>query len=258
MSTPYLILTDDQGTAYSIPDTLWFTGGNQIQSNTSVQNLLYAVGGKQTADGFPQSRKLQIGGVIYDTTNSGSIESTLRDFCLAIGKGGLLSIAGDAISRAIDVRFPEIEYEWDHWPTHVKITITFTCENPFFIDTSYTTTTKIFAGNDSLIVTLSNCDYVINPVIEIDADQGVNVPGVRIKNLNDGGIACNYNDSLFMAGDILIIDCDAGTVKKNSTDVIYNFQPAIFPRLQPGSNEFAYEGAAMTMKISYKKAYAIA
>jgi len=258
MSTPYLILTDDQGNVYNFPETIWFKDTAQITPNLSNQHMLYAIGAKQTADGFPNTRQLAISGLLYDTTNSGSIESAVRALCLAIAKGGQLSISGDAVARAIDVRSPEIEYQWEHWPTYVQITITFNCENPFFIDTAYTTVTKTFAGNDSLIVTVTGCDFVINPIIEIDADQSVNVPSVQIKNLNDGGMPCNYNDSLFFAGNVLVIDSDQGTVQKNGTDCIYNFKPAVFPRLQPGSNELAYEGAAMTMKVSYKRCYAIA
>jgi hypothetical protein len=255
MSTPYLILTADDGTVYNLPDTLWFKNGAKIKPNTSVQNLLYAVGGKQTADGFPQANDLVIEGLVYDSSASGTIETTLRGLFLAISRGGVLSISGDSPARGIDVRNAQIETEWVHWPTFVQVHIDFTCEFPFFEDTSYTTVSQVFAGNGSLIVTVSNCDYVINPIIDIAADRGVDVPGVQIKNLNDGGYPCNFNCPFLTAGSTARIDCRQGLVTVNGTNQINYFNPAIFPRLQPGSNELAYEGASMTMTVSYKRVY---
>jgi hypothetical protein len=250
---PYLILTDDDGNVYNFPSDFWISN-DSWNTNFSVSKLLYAPGGKQIADESINPRTISIEGMLR-ADSAAAFETANILFMTAIAKGGKLSIYNDQVARNIDVRDAKVQSEWFGYPQIKKYSIDFSCDFPFWEDITATTVSKTVTGNDTIDVNISALEYLLYPIIEIDADQGVNVPGVKMYNVNDGGMWFNYNDSVFLAGDKLIIDCKLGTVQKNGSDSIVNFAPPVFLRLQPGNNKFYYEGAACTIKVSYKKAY---
>jgi hypothetical protein len=98
-------------------------------------------------------------------------------------------------------------------------------------------------------------DHVVMPVVTISADQGVNVPGVLLRNLSDGGSVFEYNNPLFVAGSVLEIDCAVGTVRLNGNLATEYFVRGAFPRLQPGVNLIEYEGGAATVTFTFRKVY---
>jgi hypothetical protein len=98
-------------------------------------------------------------------------------------------------------------------------------------------------------------DHIVMPVVTISADQGVNVPGVLLRNLSDGGSVFEYNNPLFTAGSVLEIDCAAGTVRLNGNLATEYFVRGAFPRLQPGMNLIEYEGGAATVTVTFRKVY---
>ena len=249
----YLILTDDDGTVYNLPNDFWISN-DSWNTNFSVSKLLYAPGGKQIADESINPRTISIEGMLR-ADSAAAFETANISFLTALAKGGKLSIYNDQVARNIDVRDAKVQSEWFGYPQIKKYTIDFSCDFPFWEDISLTTVSKTVAGNDTIDVNNSGLEYFVYPIIEIDADQAVNVPSVKMYNVNDGGMWFNYNDALFLAGNVLIIDSKLGTVLKNGSDAITNFAPPVFLRLQPGNNKLYYEGAAATIKVSYRKVY---
>lgn len=254
-TVPYLILTDDDGNAYNFPISFWLKD-EPFSVNSAIQKLAYFPGGKDISDFSPKERTLTIEGYLQADTVA-AFETAIRNLSLAILKGGKLSISNDYVSRYIDVRNPQVTNEWEYYPRFKNISITFSVDFPFWEDASEQSEDDIFAGNDSLVVTVTGSDYVIFPVIQIDADQAADLPGVKLRNLDDGGVTCEYNDPGFVAGDSLIIDCKEGTVKKNGNNTIAYFNPGVFLRLQPGSNTIEYEGNACTLTVTYRRVYAL-
>jgi hypothetical protein len=98
-------------------------------------------------------------------------------------------------------------------------------------------------------------DHVMMPVVTISADQGVNVPGVLLRNLSDGGSVFEYNNPLFTAGSVLTIDSATGEVRLNGNLATEYFVRGAFPRLQPGVNLIEYEGGAATVTVTFRKVY---
>jgi phage-related protein len=252
MTTPYMILTDDKGTVYNFPPSI-FLKGQKVSVNSSIQKLLYAHGGREIADGYLQARQISLEGTLYADSLS-AFETKKRTLVQAILKGGKLSISNDTVSRYISVRLidydPDMEYQ-----TFDNIGISFIVEFPFWEDTSETTHTEIVTGNDSFVVDTTGSDDLILPIIEVEADQSVDVSSIKMYNYNDGGLAFEYNDPNMFASDIVVFDSKLGTVKKNGNDSMIYFNPAYFLRLQPGSNTIYYEGAAATIRIKYRKVY---
>jgi phage-related protein len=251
-----LTLTDDNGSVYTFPENFSNWQGS-LAARTNVKNHVHADGGKQTGDGRYSSRALVVSGAIFADTQA-AFETALRAMTKAVIKGGLLKITSDQVSRYIDVRKPNIDYEIKRLPAFIRITLTFVAQYPFWLDVSETSSAHVMTGNGTFTVDASGSDYIMTPTIVIAADQGVDVPGVKFKNITDGSMYFQFNSPAFLAGSTLTMDCSNGTVKLNNTDAIeYLVAPSSFLRLQNMVNTFDYEGAACTITIKYRKVYAI-
>ncbi len=246
-------IEDADGNFYVFPITFFLTG-DPFQVRSSINELVYAHGGRETADRFVNSRQVTIAGELSEDS-AASFETEYRAFMKAIMKGGKLKVTTDSIPRYIEVSMPSVDSEWLHFPDYKRIDVTFNADFPFWQDEDETTYTKVVAGDDSLTVDLTGCDHIVMPLIEIDADQGANVPNVKFTNADDGGLTLQYDNPSFVIGDVLVIDSSEGTIERNGNDAIEFLVAGAFLRLQPLSNVIAYEGAACTIKVKYRKVY---
>jgi phage-related protein len=251
-TTPYLILTDSAGTPYNFPLSL-FISADPVSTRSSIKDFLYAHGGKQIGDGFISSRQLTIDGVLMADDKS-TFDMAYRSLIEACLKGGKLSVSDDA-TKFIQVGTPHFDTKWDHYPNAKAITIMFDCVFPFWQDTSITTSTHVLAGNGTFTVDTTGTDSLIMPVIEIDSDQGVDVPTIKLQNLTDNGLSIEYDNLNFLSGNILVLDSSQGTATLNNSPAMDSFVSGAFIRLQPGVNSFVYTGAACTIKVMYRKLY---
>ena len=253
MAVPYLTLTDDNNNVYTFTLDFWLTD-YPLDLTKNILNRSYASGGVNVADGFPEARNITVSGELRDDSLAG-LETKKRALFFACMKGGKLKVSDDSVSRYIDVRDPSFSITYGDYRTEIKVTITFLCENPLWVDTTLTTDTEVVAGNASLTVDLTGSDFLVFPVIEIENDQAADNPAIRMTQQSDGSMVFEYNDASFVIGDTLVIDCENGTVQRNGNDSIACFDPARFFRLQPMSNTITYEGAACTVRFKYRKVY---
>lgn len=252
MSVSYMILTDDNGNIYNFPPSI-FLKSQKISVNSSIQKLLYAHGGREIADGYLQARQIILEGTLYADTLA-LFEVAKRALVQTCLKGGKLSISNDIVPRYISIRLidydPDMEYQ-----TFDNVSISFIAEYPFWQDMTEIPISHVVAGNTSFTVDTTGSDDLILPIVEVEADQGVDVPSIKMYNYNDGGLAFEYNDPAMLAGDIVVFDSYYGTVKKNGNDGSIYFNPPYFLRLQPGANTIYFEGNACTIRIKYRKVY---
>jgi hypothetical protein len=221
-----------------------------------MMDVPFSHGGIQTADGMTPSRTITIEGMIYADTES-DFETDMRALVTACKKGGLLTINGDSVSRSIDVRNASMSPDWKRYQAVKTVSIDFECAFPYWEDSAFTDEVTVVAGDDTFDVDASGSDDIMMPVITIEADQGVDVPGIKLKNLDDGGMYFEYNNPLFTAGAILEIDSEMGTITMNGNDAReYLVSGSAYLRLQSMINGFTYEGAACTITVSFKKVYA--
>jgi phage-related protein len=253
MSTPYLKIEDANGNSYSFPKSL-FLSSDPFSIRSTIKELMYAHGGREVGDGFIESRKVTIEGHIRADTGA-AFETAYRALMQAILKGGKLTISSDAVSRYIAVSRPDVDSEWEHWPNFKTITITFNALFPFWQDAAETSSVHVMAGNGSFTVDASGSDHVMMPTITIAADQGVDVPNVRLRNVSDGGMVMEYDNPFLTSGASLAIDSSEGTIKLNGNDAVSYLVEGGFLRLQPQSNTIYYEGPACTITVKYRKAY---
>jgi phage-related protein len=250
---PHLVLTDKDGNVYNFPDSFFLTS-DPVSTRSSIKELLYAHGGRQVGDGFVQSRKLQIEGFMHNDTQVG-FETAYRSLMRALTKGGKLTISNDIVSRYIDVGNPSVDSSWEYYPLFKNVNITFDAPFPFWQDSTDTTETHVVAGNTTFTLDASGSDTLMMPVIEIDSDQGVNVTNIIMRNITDSGNLIEYTNPNFLAGNILVIDSIEGTIRLNNVDAMTYFISGTLLRLLPVINTIEYEGAACTIKITYRKLY---
>jgi phage-related protein len=253
MAIPRITLTDSDSNIYTFPKSFWIKN-DPYNTTKNISNLTYAPGGKNIGDGFLEARTISIEGELIQSTKA-EMETAARALHQALLKGGQLQISDDQVSRYIEVQAPDVDMEWFIYPYDKPISIAFLAEDPFWHDAALTTFTKVVTGNDTLTVDATGADFIIYPIIEIENTAAVDNPGVAMVQKSDGGMRFQYNDTLFLDGDLLVINSSLGTVKKNNNNAIENFNPGRFLRLQPLSNTIEYEGAAATIRIKYRKVY---
>lgn len=251
----HLILTDVNDNTYNFPDGFSIKDGG-FSVNKNITNTFYAAGGRNIADGFLKSRMITIGGYLQGDTIE-IYETKKRALLQAILKGGRLSRSGDSVDRYIDVKYADVtesSYLGNGDVQLQEFSIIFEAEYPFWQDETETEDSNILAGDDTFTVDSGDTDFIINPVIEIEADQSADVPSVQLTNKSDGAAKLIYADAQFVQGDIVSIDCSTGDVTRNGGATIDKFTES-FLRLQPGVNTIEYEGAACTVTFKFRKVY---
>jgi hypothetical protein len=249
-----LQLTDDNANVYTFDNNFFYTE-DTLDSRSSVIDLAYGNGGIEAADGMVPARRITIEGMLAEYVPA-EFELACRALELACRRGGLLSVVGDQVARNIDLRGAKFSPEWKRFAAVRTFSIEFLAAFPYWQDTAYTDDVNVLAGDDSFAVDASGSDDIMTPIITIEADQGVDVPGIKLTNLDDGGMYLEYNNALFVAGSILVIDCGLGTIAMNGNDSRqFLIQGSAYLRLQSMINNFNYEGAACTITISFKRCY---
>jgi len=248
-----LSIEDANGNVYSFPSAFCITA-ERFDFNNNYLKRGYAPGSINIADKMPNSRVITISGTLQADT-AAAFETAYHALKLACIKGGKLRKVGDTVNRYIEVEISAADPGFEMGQQlREDISKDFTAKDVFWFDETETEDENILTGNDDFTIDITGSEYILYPIIEIEADQGADLPSVLIKNNNDGGAGFTYNNSLFVQGDILVIDCDMGTVKINSNDAIEFFSGS-FLRLQLNSNEIVYEGNAATVRIKYRKVY---
>lgn len=248
----YLILTDADSNVYNFPDSFWITADSVI-TNKNIVNLPYTPGGKNTGDGFPQARAITISGTLQGDTTA-AFETKKRAFVRACRKGGYLTKYSDTVARRISISYGDFDWGTEMAQQLQTVDVTFIAVDTYWEDTALTTDENIVAGNDTLTIATTGSDDELKPLIEIEADQAVNVPGVLLRNDTYGGIEFTYNNSSFVSGDVVQIDCATGLITRNGGEEATDFDGA-FLRLIAGSNTIQYEGNACTIRFKFRKVY---
>jgi hypothetical protein len=255
MSIANLYLIDDDGNRYDFPyDFFLKRDSHALTSN--VKNIGFAHGGRNTGDKYLQPRTIMIEGQIRGDTPA-LFESAKRSFEKAVIAGGKLYVSDDFVTRYIQVDGATIDSSYiGQYRQSKPANVSFVAEFPLWQRDTESTETAVLTDGDSITVDNSDSDVLAYPVITLTADQGADVPSVFLRNIGDGGMALEYNDPNFLQGDVLEIDSYNGTVKRNGNSSIEYFRTPNFLRLQNhAENEFYYEGADITILITWRVVY---
>lgn len=253
MAISRLKITDVDGNEFIFPPDFWIKD-DPFKVNKNTINFFYAAGGKDISDGYPLPRVITIGGAIREDTKA-SYETLYRQIMFALMKGGALEKTIDEVARYINIKSPTMTMNPEEYQQYKEVEITFNADYPFWQDSTETTDLQVMAGDGTFYVDNTGSDFLVFPVIQIEADQSVDVPSVKMTNLSDGGMTFEYNNPAFVQGDVLEIDCYNGSVTLNNNNSIEFFNPARFFRLQPSNNEIEFEGAACTISFIFRKVY---
>lgn len=248
----YLILTDAIGNIYNFPSDFWIEN-DSWEVNKNIANKFYAAGGRNVADGFLASRVITLKGQIRADSRA-EYETAYRAFVQAVLKGGQLTISNDNVARYIDVKYPGAANGQEQFQRYKEISIDFVAEDVFWKDSAEILSSHVVTGDDTLTVDTTGTDFLINPTIEIEADQSEDLPSVQMINKSDGSSAYQYIDAFFVQDDIVTIDSETGEIKRNGAISADKFSGA-FLRLQPGENTIDYEGGAATIIFKYRRLY---
>jgi phage-related protein len=131
-----------------------------------------------------------------------------------------------------------------------KISFVCLCPDPYYYYETGNTDTQNIAASPTLFSINNPSDFFVFPVIEIT--NTANNPSLQLKNITDNDRSFNYVDAAFLNGDVLTVDCVAGTVFKGIVNSIGYFA-GNFIRLLPENNEFEYTGANCQILTTWTK-----
>ena len=249
-----LRLVAPNGTTYNFPQDFWLDDMS-YHTTQSVKNVAFSPGGRDVADGYLEARNIVIVGALRADTLAG-METLERAFHKAMLRGGQLYVSDDVVMRFISVKSPQVNFSYiGDYRYEKPVTVSFVAEYPFWEDDTLTESAHVLTGDDEFTVDNSSSDSLVFPIITIEADQLADIPAAKLINKSDGAMTFEYNDPNFVQGDVLVINCREGTVKRNNNNTISYFNPARFLRLQDVINTIAYEGNACTITISFRKVY---
>jgi len=252
-ATPHLHIEDSLGNTYSLPPS-FFLADDPVAVRSTIKELLYGHGGRQVGDLFVGSRKVLVRGELH-ADGGAAFEAAYRALMNALVKGGKLIVSSDVVQRFIEVTLADVDSGWIHYPQYKRVDVTFDAVFPLWQDYAETATPRIFAGPTLFTVDLGASDHIAMPTIEVDADQGADLPTVKFTNLTDSSMSIQVDDPAFVVGDALVIDSTLGTVERNGVDAMDHFVAGAFLRLQPEVNSIQYDGGAATVTVRYRKVY---
>lgn len=253
MSNLYLIDADNN--RYDFPEDFWIQEF-PYRNTTNVINIAFAHGGRDTADGFLESRNITVSGALRADTLA-ELETKERAFHKAILNGGKLYVSDDTVTRYLEVTAADVPYAYiGDYRLEKPVDVLFIVTYPFWQSDTLNSQIEIVSDGDSFTIDNSASDVFSYPVITIEADQGADLPSIYLRNNGDGGMIFEYKDSNFAIGDILEIDSRKGTVKRNGNNSIENLTQARFLRLQNhASNTLYYEGDDCTITVDWREVY---
>ena len=242
-----LILVDPSAASFTLPDNFTIKGMS-FKKRQRVVNIAYKDGGRQVGDAMIDTRLVEIEGILYGVdeatylTNKNLLFKWITKTDLK-----LYFIAGRYINvkQISNVAHNFAEGGFDRF---ARIKLTCLCEDPFFYYDAGSTDIQNPVASPTFFTINNAGDFIVFPVITI-TNAAANV-SFTLKNTTDDNRYFTFADVLSAPGDVIVIDCAAGTVQKNGINRI-DLLEGDFLRLLSGNNDFEYTGAACQINTAW-------
>lgn len=240
-----IVLTDENLNTYTFPAT--FTV-KDLGWKKKIRNIPIAFrdGGDEIGDKKLDSRIITIEGIVSDNATYAATMATINSWLyktnlklsITAGKHYNVKSIESAGNPFFDGGFFRVS----------KLKFNCIVADPFYYADALTTSANIIVASPTIFVVTTTSLFDILPVFEII--NSVNNVTFNLENATDVGNYFNYTDAAFLAGNTLVVDSKAGTVKKDGINSIQYFS-GNWLRLLPGANSFVYTGAACTLNVKY-------
>lgn len=216
---------------YTLPDGLELIE-EPWERRVEIEIRAYSHGGVVTGDEKIEERFLLVSGVYYSAT-----EPNLKSLKKACNTAGLRLYATQNSNEFYGVKCKSFmtSYGKELMTTKVEVIIEFVCPDPFRYYKDETTDNETGITSSPHAYTVDNGgDEEVFPVITFTGGTSTNLTKIRIANAEDGGKWFEVETAIG-DGDVIVIDCQEGTVKKNGSGIISSFTRA-FINLASGTN----------------------
>ena len=249
---------------YTVPVDFALKDDN-VDVRQTIKDKVYSHGGIDTSDGKIKQKTLTLKGILYGATRAAYL-TIVQEFREKVYQENYQLYFGEPatynyfynIRKLFKIKNKYIEGQ-DYFASEVEATLLLT--DPFlYYKTKESVDTTIDASPKTFTVT-NDGNVNAYPVITITADMAVST--LKLQNNTDipsgetEGLKFDYIDNHFVSGNDLIIDCQEGTVERESNTSIRYFSGA-FLKLIPGSNSITYTGDTNTgtkVKFEFYKRY---
>ncbi len=238
---------------------------NNFTVRSKMQKRAFQDGGLDISDGRIDFRTIRIMGMIQGTSRSNYL-TNIRAFETAINKRDYQLFFGDPatydhyvnIEKPLKIRVTPIEGQ-DYEASMIRASLLAADPYWYYKTDDDTTITVDSSPKSGTVANNGNVDAY--PVITVTADT--TITSLQIENETDvpegesDGLQFTYADNAFFNTDELIIDCQAGTVERESSNTIRFFEGA-FLKLLPGNNTITVTcqtSGATTVKFDYAKRF---
>lgn len=232
---------------WTLPDNSWISG---VPFTTRRKETARALqhGVMNSGDGKIDGRTVELSIIVNETTSAAyftamdEIKRRLyrRDMRLYVTKNRYINLA--SLYQLKEDFFPALTNRCS------AISAEFKADDPFFYNDA-DQSAEITVAEPPAALTVSNISNIDTPpVITVTATGAI--PYIKITNAANGRM-CVYQDPQLIAGQALVIDTAAATVRRNGTNTINAFS-GTFPQLETGENVFTIEcNPACTVSAAY-------
>jgi phage-related protein len=245
-------IIDADGNEFILPKT-FNVRSEPAAKKQALMDVAFAHGARDVSDGKMSPRVIEISGKIWAGTDDAY--NTAWDALAAqlVKENFKLQDRGRQINvwkvQDIQHAFPsQVQYRYG------EVVLQLLCLDPFWY--AIAAKTKTFPVESSPRIfqfdALGNAD--IYPVITIA--NGATNTDFTLEATTDAETSFRIQDSGALSGTNIVVDCAAGTVKRNGTDIISKFSGKFLRILGGRENRFTYTGAiGMVISLSFKEAW---
>ena len=233
---------------------------DQFKVRSNPEDRVFAHGASDIADGKIQEKTLRIEGVVDHLGPARTIffnqiqlirQKLLQtDYKLYLGEDYYINV-----NKALQVKDDYLEAGSNY--NAAKLSIDLLCLDPFWY--------AAVDGSASQVVTSSPITFTVDntgkaeahPIITITATA--TIADLILENTSDPqsdgtGLKFRYQDPALFSGNVLVVDCKAGTVLRGETNTIRYFTGA-FIKLLAGNNILKYTGSNCSIGITFGRRY---
>lgn len=242
-----IIVIDGFGNMYSLPKGFQVVG-DEIRRRRNVVRMAFSHGGMDIGDGMLEPRKISISGPVYADTE-GDFQALLDEILYWLNKDDIFIRAG---SRQIKIeRISGVSLRYNERPAYAKVDIGLVAGQPFWVSTTERIKEFNLAGGGVFAITVGGTAPAY-PLIEIE--NNADNTNIILTNETDNR-QFQIQDPQALAGTKITIDCEAGTVYRDDTNILH-FLSGRFLRLLPNrENSIHYQGANAVLRFKYREAY---
>jgi len=233
---------------------------DQLKVRSNPESRVFAHGASDISDGKIKEKTLRIEGVVDQMGPERTVffnqvqlirQKLLQtDYKLYLGNDYYINV-----NKVLQMKDDYLEAGSNY--NAAKLTTDLLCLDPFWYADTDGSASQVVSSSPTEFTVTNSGKAEAHPIITITA--GATIADLTLENTSDlqsngTGLKFRYQDPALFSGNVLVIDCKAGTVTRGETNTIRYFTGA-FIKLLAGANVLEYTGEDCAIELTYGRRF---